>query len=198
MDRRDFLKTTASAVTAAAFKSTDIGDGAGQRRGRVILPLNRGWRYSRSVTEGGHEPAFDDSQFERVVIPHTNVALPWHGFDDTEYEFLSLYRRKFRLPPGLSGQRVFADFEGVMTASTVWLNGQRVGEYKGGYTPFSFELTAHIDFEGDNVLAVEVDSSERADIPPFGQPSAEFTARWRCAWCRRFTSRTFLHGRRMF
>ena len=169
MDRRDFLKTTASAVTAAAFKSTDIGDGAGQRRGRVILPLNRGWRYSRSVTEGGHEPAFDDSQFERVVIPHTNVALPWHGFDDTEYEFLSLYRRKFRLPPGLSGQRVFADFEGVMTASTVWLNGQRVGEYKGGYTPFSFELTAHIDFEGDNVLAVEVDSSERADIPPFGQ-----------------------------
>ena len=33
------------------------------------------------------------------------------------------------------------DFEGVMTASTVWINGQRLGEYKGGYTPFSFDLT---------------------------------------------------------
>jgi beta-galactosidase len=50
----------------------------------------------------------------------------------------------------------------------VWLNGVRLGEYKGGFTPFSFELTPHVDFDRDNVLAVEVDSSERADIPPFG------------------------------
>ena len=55
-----------------------------------------------------------------------------------------------------------------MTASTVWINGQKLGEYKGGYTPFSFELTQHIDFDGENLLAVDVDSTERADIPPFG------------------------------
>src|SRR5580658_10451958 len=55
-----------------------------------------------------------------------------------------------------------------MTSSTVWHNGIRLGEYKGGYTPFSFELTPHIDFDSDNVLTVEVDSTERADIPPFG------------------------------
>jgi beta-galactosidase len=60
------------------------------------------------------------------------------------------------------------DFEGVMTASTVWINGTQLGEYKGGYTPFSFDLTPHIDFDGENVLAVDVDSSERPDIPPFG------------------------------
>jgi len=68
------------------------------------------------------------------------------------------------------GRRVFVDFEGVMTASTVWLNGHKLGEYKGGYTPFSFELTAtpQLDPSGDNVLAVEVDSTERPDIPPFG------------------------------
>src|SRR5204862_8024914 len=66
------------------------------------------------------------------------------------------------------GKYVFVDFEGVMTASTVWINGQRVGEYKGGYTPFSFELTPHVDWHGDNVLAVAVDSTERPDIPPFG------------------------------
>jgi beta-galactosidase len=50
----------------------------------------------------------------------------------------------------------------------VWINGERLGEYKGGYTPFSFELTPHIDFDGENVVAVDVDSTERADIPPFG------------------------------
>ena len=55
-----------------------------------------------------------------------------------------------------------------MTAATVWINGQRLGEYRGGYTPFSFELTPHLNWHGDNVLAVEVDSTERKDIPPFG------------------------------
>ncbi len=67
-----------------------------------------------------------------------------------------------------AASRVFVDFEGVMTASTVWINGKSLGEYKGGYTPFSFELTPHLDFDGENLLAVDVDSTERADIPPFG------------------------------
>jgi beta-galactosidase len=103
-----------------------------------------------------------------VVVPHTNVRLPWHGFDGKTYQFVSIYRRRFRLPPGARGKHIFVDFEGVMTASTVWLNGVCLGEYKGGYTPFSFELTPHVDFDGENVLAVEVDSTERPDIPPFG------------------------------
>ncbi len=130
--------------------------------------MNRKWRYSRSVVEGGHDKNFDDSKFDAVVIPHTNVPLPWHGFDEKTYEFVSLYRRRFKVPPAARGKRVFVDFEGVMTASTVWINGTRFGEYKGGYTPFSFDLTPHIDFDGENVLAVDVDSSERPDIPPFG------------------------------
>jgi beta-galactosidase len=116
----------------------------------------------------GHEKGFDDSSFDLVVVPHTNVRLPWHGFDEKQYEFVSLYRRRFRLPEEAHGKRVFVDFEGVMTASTVWINGERLGEYKGGYTPFSFELTPHIDWGGENVLAVAVDSRERPDIPPFG------------------------------
>ena len=55
-----------------------------------------------------------------------------------------------------------------MTASTVYLNGEKLGEYRGGYTPFSFELTQHLKPGAPNLLSVEVDSTERADIPPFG------------------------------
>jgi beta-galactosidase len=102
------------------------------------------------------------------MVRDTNLRVPWHSFDEKTYEFVSVYRRRFRLPAGARGRRVFVDFEGVMTASTVWLNGVRLGEYKGGFTPFSFELTPHVDFDKDNVLAVEVDSTERPDIPPFG------------------------------
>jgi len=136
--------------------------------GRTILPINRGWRFSPKPIEGGHDKSFDDSGLERVVIPHTNKRLPWHGFDEKEYEFVSLYRRPFKVPNRAKDHRVFADFEGVMTASTVWINGVRLGEYKGGYTPFSFELTPHLDWDGENVLAVDVDSTERPDVPPFG------------------------------
>ncbi len=123
---------------------------------------------SPAKVEGAQAPEFDDSGFERVVIPHTNVRLPWHNFDDKDYEFVSTYRQRFKLPQAARGRRVFVDFEGVMTASTVWINGVSLGEYKGGFTPFSFELTPHLRANGENVLAVQVDSTERADIPPFG------------------------------
>ena len=180
MDRRDFLKTTGSLVSAAAFRGaeaqatarTDTGAAAAVTSpagtGRWVLPLNRNWLYSRTRVDGAHGKDFDDSGFERVVLPHANIRLPWHSFDDKAYQFVSTYRRHFRLPPAARGRRVLVDFEGVMTASTVWLNGVRLGEYRGGFTPFGFDLTEHVDFAGENVLAVEVDSTERPDIPPFG------------------------------
>ena len=133
-----------------------------------MLPINRRWRFSPKATQAAREREFDDSGFVRVTVPHTNLREPWHSFDEKSYEFTSVYRRRFRLPPSARGRRVFVDFEGVMTAATVWLNGVRLGEYKGGFTPFSFELTPHLDLERENVMAVEVDSSERSDIPPFG------------------------------
>jgi beta-galactosidase len=173
MDRRKFIKQTGTLLAGAALAPYALPKNGPQSSissggGRLVLPMNRKWRYSRTSLESGHSKEFDDSGFEKVVIPHTNVPLPWHGFDEKTYEFVSLYRRRFRLPAGARGKHVFVDFEGVMTASTVWINGVRLGEYKGGYTPFSFELTPHLDFDGENVLAVDVDSSERPDIPPFG------------------------------
>src|SRR5580658_6693022 len=173
MRRRDFIKRTgalmagmlAESAVAAAFGSAPVP----RVGGRLVLPMNRDWRYSRSAVPEARMKDFDDSGFERVVIPHSNTRLPWHSFDDKEYEFVSVYRRHFKVPQEADGRHVFVDFEGVMTASTVWLNGTCLGEYKGGYTPFSFELTPHLNFESDNVLTVEVDSGERVDIPPFGR-----------------------------
>jgi beta-galactosidase len=171
MDRRDFLKTTGTFIAGATLASSGLAgppDQSSAPQGRLILPLNRNWRYSPGVTQTARGRDFDDSAFARVVIPHTNVRLPWHGFDDKSYEFVSTYRRRFKIPPEARRRRVFVDFEGVMTTSTVFLNGTLLGEYKGGYTPFSFDLTPHVDFDLENVLVVEVDSSERPDIPPFG------------------------------
>jgi len=170
MDRRDFLKTTGTLIAGATVASgiSTKAESAAARQGRIVLPINRNWRFSPKATDAARARNFDDSKFERVVVPHTNLREPWHSFDEKSYEFVSVYRRRFRLPAAAKGKRVFVDFEGVMTASKVWVNGNYLGEYKGGYTPFSFELTQHVDLTGENVLTVEVDSSERPDIPPFG------------------------------
>jgi beta-galactosidase len=172
MDRRDFIRTTGTFIAGASLASHALaGDAEAASTntpGRLVLPMNRNWLYSSKFTEAASEKNFDDASFERVVVPHTNVRLPWHGFDEKRYELVSIYRRHFKLPTEARGKHIFVHFEGVMTASTVWLNGHRLGEYKGGYTPFFFELTPHVDFGGDNVLAVAVDSTERPDIPPFG------------------------------
>jgi beta-galactosidase len=170
MDRRGFLKTTGTLVASSAVSALAeaIPEGSSSAGGRLVLPINRNWRYSATVPAGFESREFDDSHFDKVVVPHTNKRLPWHSFDEKSYMFVSAYRRRFKLPPEAKGKHVFVDFEGVMTASTVWINGQKLGEYRGGYTPFSFELTPHVDWNGENVLAVTVDSTERPDIPPFG------------------------------
>ena len=169
MDRRDFLKTSGTILAGATIASgLPAAEPVTTATGRMVLPINRNWRYSPKSTAAATAREFDDTKFTRVTVPHTNLRVPWHSFDEKSYQFVSIYRRRFRLPAEARGRRVFVDFEGVMTASTVWLNGVRLGEYKGGFTPFSFELTPHIDFDRDNVLAVEVDSTERPDIPPFG------------------------------
>ena len=170
MNRRTFLKTSSSALAAGtlARRSTAQTRGQTEDSARAVLPINRGWRYSPKAIPAARAANFDDSAWPAVVVPHTNIPLPWHNFDDKAYEFISIYRRKLKVPANAKGKRVFVDFEGVMTAATVYLNGARLGEYRGGYTPFSFELTGHLDPAGKNLLAVEVDSTERADIPPFG------------------------------
>ena len=172
LTRRRFIETGSAGLIgfASLSKLTSLtfaqNPTASSRR---VYPLNHNWLFSEKNLPNSTQPRFNDLALKRVTIPHTNKMLPWHGFDDKEYEFVSVYRRHFRPPAELQGRRVFIDFGGVMTASTVWINGQRLGEYRGGYTPFSFELTPHLNWKGDNVLAVEVDSTERKDIPPFGR-----------------------------
>src|SRR5271154_3489447 len=149
MDRRDFLKTTSTLLAATALPGVPELSAQTTGQARTVLPMNRGWRYHPSKVAGAETVAFNDTAFQRVVVPHTNVLLPWHSFDDKTYEFVSTYRRRFKTPPASEGKRVFVDFEGAMTASTIWINGVSLGEYKGGFTPFSFELTSHLRRDGD-------------------------------------------------
>jgi len=135
---------------------------------RTSLPMLHDWKYAPSFDEAYLARNYDDSTWKTVTIPHTNIETPYNCFDEKMFQFVSCYRTTISSNPQDANQRVFLDFEGVMTAAEVYLNGELVGSHRGGYTPFRVELTGRVAFGQPNVVAVKVDSREREDIPPFG------------------------------
>ncbi len=133
---------------------------------RNTFALNFGWKYSPVFSEDMIKKDFDDSSFETVDIPHANKELPLNYFDEKSYQFISCYRKNFDIKK-VKGMRYILHFEGAAVYSKVYLNDKFIGEYKGAYNRFSFDITDNVKAKG-NVLVVELDSSERKEIPPFG------------------------------
>src|SRR5215467_1828602 len=105
IDRRRFLKSSSTALAALAIndKLPALGTENAQPRAatphlRLVLSMNRHWRFSAQRADNDTTLDFDDSKFEQVTIPHTNKRLPWHSFDEKSYQFVSVYRRHFKLP----------------------------------------------------------------------------------------------------
>ena len=133
---------------------------------RNALPLNFGWKYSPVFSDEMIKKDYDDSKFQTVDIPHANKELPLNYFDEKSYQFVSCYRKAFDLKKA-KGSRYILHFEGASVYSKVYLNDKFIGEYKGAYNRFSFDITDDVKAKG-NVLVVELDSTERKEIPPFG------------------------------
>lgn len=130
--------------------------------------MNNDWLYSEHFETHHIAPVCDEAEFTKIKLPHANKETPYNYFDERMYQFVSAYRKHIFLGRGYQGKRLFIDFEGVMAYAKCYFNGELVGDHKGGYTPFSVEITNHIRYGEDNVLTVMVDSTERDDIPPFG------------------------------
>ena len=136
---------------------------------RIEQNLNADWLYVPFDLKSAAKANCAEGKFVRVSLPHTNIELPYHNFSEQEHCFVSWYRKHFAVPKLRAGCRVFIDFDGVMIASTVFVNGKQVAaEHKGGYTPFSYDITDFVHPGRGNLMAVRVDSSERSDIPPYG------------------------------
>lgn len=101
----------------------------------------------------------------RILQPYVpdggNDVYPqaWQGFLPAGVAY---YRKTFTAPAAWADGRVGVDFDGVMRASTVWINGHLLGENGSGYTSFGFDISDLLRYgdEGDNVLLVRCDVSE--------------------------------------
>ncbi|MCA9899933.1 MAG: glycoside hydrolase family 2 protein [Ardenticatenaceae bacterium] len=110
-----------------------------------------------------------DDHFTAVTLPHTNKIFDHSNVNNQAYQFISTYRKKFswQQSPDEENKLIFLDFDGVMLACEVYLNGRFLLNHLGGYAPFSVDITHHLQ-DGENCLTLHVDSRERKDIPPYG------------------------------
>jgi beta-galactosidase len=177
--RRAILRTGAlggAVASLAAAGCSPAHNGAGSATARTVsagtgsartYAFNQGWLFGGRYVAGSADPRYDDSGFAQVTLPHTVTPLSWGGWDPASWEGIWIYRRHFDLPPP-RGSRVFVDFGGVLVNATVLLNGTTLGTHRGGYLPWSNELTDHLA-DDDNVLAVVADS-RWLQVPPDGTP----------------------------
>ncbi len=133
-----------------------------------IYEFNQSWLFGGIYTDGCTDPGYPDADFSRVTLPHTVTPLSWRDWDPQTWQNIWIYRRHFD-SAALRGGRVFIDFDGVMTNATLILNGRKLAAHRGGYLPWSVELTDAL-VPGHNVLAVVVDS-RWLPVPPDGARS---------------------------
>jgi beta-galactosidase len=139
-----------------------------QNSNRVKINMNAGWLYSPTDIANGQSPTLNEGTFQQVCLPHTVKVMPLHITNFNDYRIISWYRRHITLPSGYTGRRIILEFQGVGTVATVYVNGNQVGQHKGAYTSFSYDITNNVTLGSDNVIVVQVDSRERTDVPPEG------------------------------
>jgi beta-galactosidase len=140
---------------------------AGSGRSQRIISLDQDWLFGGKSSAVALEPGFDDSNFERVTLPHTVTSLSWQNWDPASWQDVWIYRRKFPVPSELRGLRLFLEFDRVNVAATPVVNGQRLEPHQGGFLPFAREITQIAKEE--NVLALEIDA-RWLNVPPAGSP----------------------------
>ncbi len=113
-------------------------------------------------------PTLDDSTWQPLDLPHDwaieggfDMDLP-NNTGKLPYSGLGWYRKHFTLPASDNGKQIFIDFDGAMSHAKVWLNGQYIGQWPYGYASFRLELTEHIKFGQDNVLAVRLNNPDNS------------------------------------
>lgn len=144
------------------------------RKMREILNLNSGWRFSPDFKPEYTHPDFKDTAFKLVDLPHV-IANSTAGYvNERMFRRVTCYRKRFILPDEMKKRRLILHFEGVASCAATFVNGKPVCAHKGGFTPFSCDITDEISEYikgGDNLITVVVDSTEREDTAPFGGQS---------------------------
>ena len=126
---------------------------------RQDILLNNDWnfRFSHQVQKGTEV---------RVDLPHT-----WNAQDALSGKIdykrgIGNYEKNLFIRSEWKGKRLFIRFEGVNNIADVFINRRHIGEHRGGYGAFIFEITGKVEYGKVNSILVRVNNGEQLDIMP--------------------------------
>lgn len=126
---------------------------------RQDILLNNDWnfRFSHQVQKGTEV---------RVDLPHT-----WNAQDALSGKIdykrgIGNYEKNLFIRPEWKGKRLFIRFEGVNNIADVFINRRHIGEHRGGYGAFIFEITGKVEYGKEDSILVRVNNGEQLDIMP--------------------------------
>jgi beta-galactosidase len=125
--------------------------------------FNRSWKFHLGDVAGAEATKFDDASWEHTNLPHS-FSIPYFGTEKF-YVGYGWYRNTIEVPAAWAGKRVNIEFDGAFQVTELFVNGQRAGEHKGGYTGFTFDITNALK-PGSNVVAVRVNNFWNPRIAP--------------------------------
>jgi beta-glucuronidase len=100
------------------------------------------------------------------------MAVPgsWNEQYEDIFNYLGLawYIKRTYVPSGWQGQRVFLRVGSACYFGTVYVNGVKVGSHEGGHLPFAFDITDHIQWQAENVIAISVENELKPTRVPAG------------------------------
>jgi beta-galactosidase len=132
---------------------------------RKTININRGWKFIREDEGRAGEVSHPDGHWEDVSIPHTWNAIDGaNGFD--YHRGACWYRKELFLDRAFEGRRVYLEFNGSNSVTDAYLNGEHLGQHRGGYSTFRFDITDQVIFGDKNLLAVKVDNTVYSDVYP--------------------------------
>lgn len=139
---------------------------------RADIDLNPSWRFNKGDLDAAPYPNLDDSSWESISLPHT-----WNNIDGqtccSYYRGVGWYRKHYKLEASAYRGRVFhLQFDGANIVTDVYVNGSYVGQHRGGFAAFRFDITPYLQPGADNLIAVKVDNGYFTDVTPL---SADFT-----------------------
>lgn len=122
--------------------------------------FNSGWLLSVGDKSGAEKINYADADWKEVTLPY--------AFNENEAFRLSIeqltdtivwYRKHFRLPANNHQKKVFIEFEGVRQGADFYINGKYIGFHENGVMAVGFDLTPHIKYGQENVIAIRIDNN---------------------------------------
>ncbi|MGC3956553.1 MAG: glycoside hydrolase family 2 TIM barrel-domain containing protein [Verrucomicrobiota bacterium] len=132
---------------------------------RTSQLLNADWKFQSGEVKGAEAVSFEVGDWQALSLPH-NWGWEQAQRGEKYQRGPGWYRRTLDLGTPKANRRYFVRFEAAGSVADVYLNGKALGQHRGAFGAFCFELTKDLAKDGPNVLAVRVSNAEEKDIAP--------------------------------